>query len=57
LSDLILVLNQREPVVLAVKRVGYRYVTLDLEGLRSGNLNAALGDAALTPVTTKGPGV
>jgi hypothetical protein len=22
---------------------GYRYVTLDLEGLRSGNLNAALG--------------
>ena len=25
------------------KAAGYRYVTLDLEGLRSGNLNAALG--------------
>ncbi len=29
-------------VVSALHRVGYRYVTLDLEGLRSGNLNAAL---------------
>lgn len=29
-------------VVDAVKAAGYRYVTLDLEGLRSGNLNAAL---------------
>ncbi|HET6835524.1 MAG TPA: ATP-dependent sacrificial sulfur transferase LarE [Acidimicrobiales bacterium] len=33
----------REEVVAAVQAVGYRYVTLDLEGLRSGNLNAALG--------------
>ncbi len=31
----------------AVNAVGYRYVTLDLAGLRSGNLNAALGQAAL----------
>ena len=30
-------------VVAAVRAAGYRYVTLDLEGLRSGNLNAALG--------------
>jgi pyridinium-3,5-biscarboxylic acid mononucleotide sulfurtransferase len=30
-------------VVAAVQAAGYRYVTLDLEGLRSGNLNAALG--------------
>lgn len=29
-------------VVEVVKAAGYRYVTLDLEGLRSGNLNAAL---------------
>ena len=29
-------------VVAAVRAAGYRYVTLDLEGLRSGNLNAAL---------------
>jgi pyridinium-3,5-biscarboxylic acid mononucleotide sulfurtransferase len=33
----------RERVVGAVRASGYRYVTLDLEGLRSGNLNAALG--------------
>jgi pyridinium-3,5-biscarboxylic acid mononucleotide sulfurtransferase len=35
----------REEVVAAVQGAGYRYVTLDLEGLRSGNLNAALGVA------------
>ena len=29
-------------VVSAVRAAGYAYVTLDLEGLRSGNLNAAL---------------
>ncbi len=33
------VVDRREEVVAAVKRCGYRYVTLDLEGLRSGNLN------------------
>jgi uncharacterized protein len=32
----------RSEVVAAVRAAGYRYVTLDLEGLRSGNLNAAL---------------
>jgi PP-loop superfamily ATP-utilizing enzyme len=26
-----------------VAAAGYRYVTLDLEGFRSGNLNAVLG--------------
>lgn len=31
----------------AVRGAGYRYVTLDLAGLRSGNLNAALGDTAI----------
>jgi uncharacterized protein len=31
--------GQREAVVAAVKSAGYRYVTLDLEGFRSGNLN------------------
>jgi uncharacterized protein len=34
--------ERRDEVVAAVKAAGYRYVTLDLEGLRSGNLNAAL---------------
>lgn len=38
------VVAMREQVVLAVKQAGYRYVTLDLEGLRSGNLNQALAD-------------
>jgi pyridinium-3,5-biscarboxylic acid mononucleotide sulfurtransferase len=36
--------GRRDEVVRAVRGAGYRYVTLDLEGLRSGNLNAALAD-------------
>jgi len=36
------VIDRRGAVVAAVIASGYRYVTLDLEGLRSGNLNAAL---------------
>jgi uncharacterized protein len=36
-------LEVRESVVDAVRACGYRYVTVDLEGFRSGNLNAALG--------------
>ena len=31
---------RRQQIVDAVRRCGYRYVTLDLEGFRSGNLNA-----------------
>jgi len=31
-------------LVVALTALGYRYVTLDLAGLRSGNLNAALGE-------------
>jgi uncharacterized protein len=38
----------RQEVVAAVRRAGYAYVTLDLEGFRSGNLNQALAG------TTKG---
>ena len=34
--------SEREAVIAAVRAAGYRYVTLDLEGLRSGNLNASL---------------
>ena len=36
------VLHHRSDVVDAVKAAGYQYVTIDLEGLRSGNLNQAL---------------
>ncbi len=48
LSDLGRALDEREDLVRAVRAAGYRYVTLDLEGLRSGNLNAALGDPGTT---------
>jgi len=37
------VVARRAAVVEAVRQAGYRYATLDLEGLRSGNLNAVLG--------------
>lgn len=37
------VLAARAEIVEAVRAVGYEYVTLDLEGLRSGNLNRAIG--------------
>jgi len=37
------VVARRAEVVEAVKASGYAYVTLDLEGFRSGNLNASLG--------------
>lgn len=39
LDQLPLVMEARDAVVAAVKTQGYRYVTLDLEGFRSGNLN------------------
>lgn len=39
LADLNDVIEQRAAVVGAVRAQGYRYVTLDLEGFRSGNLN------------------
>ena len=41
-DELDTVLARRAEVVDAVQAAGYRYVTLDLEGFRSGNLNAAL---------------
>lgn len=42
LEDLDELMRQREAVVAAVRASGYTYVTVDLEGLRSGNLNQAL---------------
>ncbi|HEY2813947.1 MAG TPA: ATP-dependent sacrificial sulfur transferase LarE [Acidimicrobiales bacterium] len=41
-DDLPRAVSVRDDVVTAVKSAGYAYVTLDLEGLRSGNLNDAL---------------
>ena len=42
LDDLSDAVARRAEVVAAVRGAGYRYVTLDLEGFRSGNLNGAL---------------
>ena len=35
----------RERLVAGLKALGYRYVTLDLEGFRSGSLNAGVAPA------------
>jgi uncharacterized protein len=40
-GDIDRLVARRDDVVAAVRAAGYRYVTLDLEGLRSGNLAAA----------------
>ncbi|WP_419842258.1 ATP-dependent sacrificial sulfur transferase LarE [Candidatus Poriferisodalis sp.] len=48
LDDLAAALRQREAVVEAIQGVGYRYVTLDLEGFRSGNLNSVLADTTVS---------
>jgi uncharacterized protein len=41
-EDLAAMVARREEVAGALHRAGYRYVTLDLDGFRSGNLNEAL---------------
>jgi pyridinium-3,5-biscarboxylic acid mononucleotide sulfurtransferase len=45
LADVVAV---RERVVACVRAAGFAYATLDLEGLRSGNLNAGLGHAPVS---------
>jgi uncharacterized protein len=42
-GDLEEAVARRAEVVAAVRSAGYRYVTLDLEGFRSGNLNPERG--------------
>jgi uncharacterized protein len=46
LEDLAQAVRESEAIVAAVKGAGYRYVTLDLEGLRSGNLSRGAAEAA-----------
>jgi uncharacterized protein len=41
-GELARAVDHRNEIVAAVKAAGYVYVTVDLEGFRSGNLNAAL---------------
>lgn len=43
-SDLPAAVERREEIVAAVGGAGYRYITLDLEGFRSGNLNGGPRD-------------
>ena len=46
-ADLGRAVDARVAIVAALRAAGYAYVTLDLEGLRSGNLNAALAGTDL----------
>ncbi|MBN1319366.1 MAG: ATP-dependent sacrificial sulfur transferase LarE [Thermoleophilia bacterium] len=45
----------RRAIVRHLREVGYTYVTLDLEGFRSGSLNEALGRAAAPPTSGAAP--
>lgn len=53
-ADLGAVVAQREAISAAVHAAGYRYVTLDLDGFRSGNLNQALGNRRQALAVTGG---
>ena len=44
-TELAQAVERRDEIVSAVRAAGYAYVTVDLEGLRSGNLNRALSDS------------
>ncbi len=48
-DDLAAAIDRREEISLAVHGAGYRYVTLDLDGFRSGNLNVALAGQVAEP--------
>ena len=40
--------HMRQEIVAELKRLGFKYVTLDLEGFRSGSLNAVVPVESLT---------
>ena len=46
LADLDRAIDTRDEIVTAVRGAGYRYVTIDLNGLRSGSLSSAAAAAA-----------
>lgn len=41
-EDISRLISKRQQIVEKIKRLGYRYVTLDLEGYRTGSMNPAL---------------
>ncbi|HSN77341.1 MAG TPA: ATP-dependent sacrificial sulfur transferase LarE [Anaerolineae bacterium] len=49
-EDLPSALTQREAIVAGVQASGYRFVTLDLAGFRSGSLNGANGHTTAIPL-------
>lgn len=49
--------ERRDELVVALKSAGYEYVTLDLEGFRSGNLNAALAASPARVQVGTAPGL
>lgn len=48
-SELLRVVEQRAPIVEAAKAAGFSFVTLDLEGFRSGRLNEGLVQLGVAP--------
>jgi uncharacterized protein len=42
----------REPLVERLKQLGFKYVTLDLEGFRSGSLNALVNITNVVPISS-----
>jgi uncharacterized protein len=53
-DDLVRAAERSAEIDTALRAVGYRYVTLDLAGLRSGNLNSSLPTSVLPGPTTNG---
>ncbi len=51
-ADLPAVLEHRERITTRLRNLGYRYVTLDLAGFRSGSMNEVL---TLEPVSGSRP--
>jgi uncharacterized protein len=49
-EDLPTALAQREAIVAGIQGAGYRFVTLDLAGFRSGSLNGANGQVVAIPL-------
>ena len=48
--------ERADEIVAGVTSAGYRYATLDLAGLRSGNLNHAVTDHGVAPTTATADG-
>lgn len=52
-ADMPLVLAHREEILLELKKVGCAYITLDLEGFRSGSMDVHLASEKIFPLSRK----